>query len=409
MINRVSCLTALAGVLLGACGSGSIDRLPPVGGTLNEQWQLADHPSASIGVVDGPEALQFTRISGALRVPDGRIVVANQIDPPQVRVFSSSGGHILSIGRAGQGPGEFRSISWIKLIDHKTIAAYDPSSARVAFFTLTGEALPSLDLPPSRFGTLAHYALVDLLPDGSGLGRPKTVAPFSASEPGRGKASIVRIDLETGKPRSIALVPDAEYTVVAGPHGTQRTKLVRFGLKASIAHAKGRIFYASGDEMSVDEFDLEGNPVRTFSRPYERRPVTEADLDAEEEVTLAELPAEYQNGKSRREIRRIPHGELMPATGSAEDGVAATPVILLDDLGYLWVQEFAGPRDAERMWSVFDPKGDHIGTLSVPRAFLLRQAGADYILGIHRDELGVQSVQVYSLRRPSQQARAAAG
>jgi len=45
--------------------------------TETERWRLSDEPVLQIGAVDGDDAYLFSQITGALRLSDGRIVVAN--------------------------------------------------------------------------------------------------------------------------------------------------------------------------------------------------------------------------------------------------------------------------------------------------------------------------------------------
>jgi hypothetical protein len=72
-------------------------------------WQLASEPRLSIGRESGDPEYLFNRIRGVSRLTDGRIVVADA-GSSQIRFFDPSGVHIKTVGRAGDGPGEFRFI-----------------------------------------------------------------------------------------------------------------------------------------------------------------------------------------------------------------------------------------------------------------------------------------------------------
>ena len=85
--------------------------------------------------------------------------------------------------------------------------------------------------------------------------------------------------------------------------------------------------------------------------------------------------------------------------------------LLVDELGYLWVRQYrwrtdnhwtgsgslmtSGPGD----WWVFEPDGRWLGTVRMPEGLDLSQVGEDFILGTHRDELGVERVRLYGLTR----------
>ena len=70
-------------------------------------------PRVSIGVEDGEEPYMLARLGGAIRLSDGRIVIANRMTH-EIRYFDSTGTWIRSSGRKGQGPGEFSDPFYIQ-------------------------------------------------------------------------------------------------------------------------------------------------------------------------------------------------------------------------------------------------------------------------------------------------------
>lgn len=79
--------------------------LVPCSSLSAQTWRVDPKPVTSIGASDmsGSELL---KVSSALRLADGRIVVTNG-DPREVRVFSKDGKLLSRFGRPGKGPGEF--------------------------------------------------------------------------------------------------------------------------------------------------------------------------------------------------------------------------------------------------------------------------------------------------------------
>jgi hypothetical protein len=63
-------------------------------------------PDLEIGVVDGDPAYSFTNVVGVRALPDGGFLVAEG-PARELRLFDGNGRHVRSIGRAGDGPGEF--------------------------------------------------------------------------------------------------------------------------------------------------------------------------------------------------------------------------------------------------------------------------------------------------------------
>jgi hypothetical protein len=69
-----------------------------------ESWKFTE--VVRIGVIEGDPEYEFGRITGIAVLSDRRIVVADAM-AHQLRYFSPDGVHELTMGRAGQGPGEF--------------------------------------------------------------------------------------------------------------------------------------------------------------------------------------------------------------------------------------------------------------------------------------------------------------
>jgi hypothetical protein len=49
--------------------------------------------------------------------------------------------------------------------------------------------------------------------------------------------------------------------------------------------------------------------------------------------------------------------------------------------------------------TVFDAEGRQLGTLAMPPRFRLTDAGPDYVLGVGRDDMDVEKVQLFRLDR----------
>jgi hypothetical protein len=116
----------------------------------------------------------------------------------------------------------------------------------------------------------------------------------------------------------------------------------------------------------------------------------QAALDARKERTgtiTAQMRTQVEQAYAER-----PFPETMPAYRS----------LLFDSQGDLWVQEFDAVADAQPpRWTVFDPTGQMLGTVTMPLRFTPYDIGSDYILGRWRDDLDVEHVQLYGLTKPA--------
>jgi len=82
-------------------------------------------------------------------------------------------------------------------------------------------------------------------------------------------------------------------------------------------------------------------------------------------------------------------GEHRPVADSfpAHGGLTVT------DEGRIWVKEFRRPHDqGPDRWKVFERDGRFVCHVTVPTGLTLLDAGADFVLGLVRDELDVEYV-----------------
>jgi hypothetical protein len=72
--------------------------------------------------------------------------------------------------------------------------------------------------------------------------------------------------------------------------------------------------------------------------------------------------------------------------------------LLVDRLGMIWLNvEASEPRGTE--WLIIDVAGKPIGRVRTPPGLTIHEVGEDYVLGVWRDELDVESVRQYYLKR----------
>ena len=71
----------------------------------------------------------------------------------------------------------------------------------------------------------------------------------------------------------------------------------------------------------------------------------------------------------------------------------------VDALDYLWVEEYRLPREESVVWSIFNPEGARVARVGVPLGAEVLEIGEDHVIGLTKDELDVESVQLFRLRR----------
>lgn len=212
-------------------------------------WRLADEPLLQIGVVEGALEEQFARIASVFRLPDGRIVVTNLDHPPEIRIFDESGAHLVSMGRSGEGPGEFRAIGWVQQVGRDSLLAYDYWKSRLTYFDTGGELLGSVPLIKIAGEPANSFSLGGVFGDGSILARPNIMVPLGAEGQGRSPTPLMRFRPNVGALDTLAVIPDVEY-YVATPG--QPAGLVLFGLRSAVLAAGERLFVGTAEEFRID-------------------------------------------------------------------------------------------------------------------------------------------------------------
>ena len=130
--------TGLDAVVHDSAGITIVENSPPAPDS-RLSWEIGAQPSLSIGAVESGGADELFQVRDAIRLADGRIVIANS-GSSELRVFNADGSHAGTWGRRGEGPGEFpaRGPTAISLWPGDSIAASDEFRARLSLFDLNG-------------------------------------------------------------------------------------------------------------------------------------------------------------------------------------------------------------------------------------------------------------------------------
>lgn len=368
-------------------------------------WRIDPEPFLSIGSLEGDESELFGRVVGLASLPTGEIVVADG-QTMQLRLFDEAGGFLRTVGRQGEGPGEFFEMSGLRVVAGDSVVVLNRHGGRVHLLD------PDLEFVRRS--------------------RPRLVEPgaepveFSASIAGVfGDGRLLMIDYMRGcGVREAGLCADsarffrtdAEGRVVAG-----------FGQRAY-----GRTVF---DEP-------EGGPFFAYRWPHPQ-PIWATGVDgrfyhvespAREVLVFSPAGALEQRivlrGRapawSRREL--FPRRTTRPAgvgidsagfeamdermrAGALPDTFPTFADIAVDADGWLWLQEYLPPApDPERppRWYIFDPDGHLRHSVRAPPGMtdLFRPAsyrprpliGRSRILAVTTDELGVERVVGYRIR-----------
>ena len=116
---------------------------------LNPELQIIFEEELTIGVEEGDENYMFGNQVFVNADDEGNIYVTDG-DRRAVRKYDSDGNFLQSIGRPGQGPGEFQDMSEVRFNSEGNIYLSDLKTQRLSFFSREGNYLKGIKFP-TRF------------------------------------------------------------------------------------------------------------------------------------------------------------------------------------------------------------------------------------------------------------------
>jgi hypothetical protein len=99
----------------------------------------------TIGEAEGREEYLFENLWWIVVDDKDRIFISEGAgNRAHIKVFNSSGDYLMTIGRRGEGPGEFVQVSDIQITPENELMVYDRRLAKLTFFSLDGDYLRTI-------------------------------------------------------------------------------------------------------------------------------------------------------------------------------------------------------------------------------------------------------------------------
>jgi hypothetical protein len=333
----------------------------------------------SIGVVEGAEEYMFGS-SVVFNVDDRGNIYALDWDKKQFRKFGRDGKHILTFGRAGQGPGEFRNPGGVRFHKDGRLYLSENFGNKIMFFDANGVYVDQTVLPSRIFD-------IWITPAGTYLGN-KQIAPQYVGQ-GPVQTFIILFDknfqpiLELHK-ESFSF-PDRSLS----PAQSQAAITSEFLARPTAMAVMGeddRIYFGRSDKYSIDVFSPEGKKLFTIVRDVKPIDYEKKDIDfllkAYEESMMSISKSETLTKEYLRLIRFPKDKPFFRNLVPMEEGRLA---VIVDYEGY------------ESTWlDIFDSGGRFLGRVKaqIPMMNIIFKKGKAYSL--NRDESGFLSIKRYS-------------
>ena len=343
--------------------------------------RMAEDAALSIGLAEGPEEFLFERIVSVARDEDANLVVADA-GWFQIRVFDAAGDHVRTMGGQGEGPGDFAALggAWpragggVIAVDSflQRVSKYGPTGEleRVAKLRDAGSPLTfrswGLAGPESLLGSVTH-------PSSPGLARGETArSPVNLVRHGLDGAIIDTVSRFPGEAGGVAAADGAVFHMMSLP----------FSAAPAAAGSADAVATTGGETYEILLFDL-GGSLRRIARLAVPPPGR----------TGEHLMAVVPDDRMRALYEQLPLPAALPGYVK----------LVFADTGELWAQRYLAPGTPLSRWDVFHPDGQYLGRVEIPASFRLHAVSDGQLLGVQKDELEVERVQVRDLIRDGAQ------
>jgi hypothetical protein len=334
-------------------------------------------PMLSIGGPDEQDTSQFFNIQGIDVDSSGNIWIANR-GTNEVRIFRSDGTPWKTFGRGGGGPGEFRRVRLLGIFQENRVAVWDDGNPRLTVLTAAGE-LESL-VPINVEGTTLNA--VRVFPDGSLLVRVPQVYAAQAIE---GKvipdtSSLLRYDLARDTLTAVGTLSGPLWLWTG-----QAQVPIAFTINAAYALDDAQAVHIADEPEFRIRVLKDGTHLETYG------------VDRQPRTVIAEHRAAYRDFYQSN----MPDGPVLRAYLSSLDHpsvparLPAYSQILIDDRGNTWAQIYSPNLLDAPSWDVYGSDQARLGTVKTPAGLIVNVISGDTVVGVWRDDLGVEHVRSY--------------
>jgi len=310
-------------------------------------------------------------------------VVVPMASADVVRVFEPDGRYVTTFGGPGEGPGELKWVgaAWPR---GDTVEVFDWRLARITKFHPDGTS----DVVPLRAVPAAQLAVPGA--DGGGW---FVYGVERVGRDGRDRMVVHRVQPDGRDGGEVATVLGMwRYSF---PGGTGPEPL---SPRAFLATHDGRLYLAESLTPAVRVVDPSRETEDTITWEAQSTPSATVALATVVDSAVARAPADRRESLRAR-LQSSPDPHLSVLWG-----------LIVDADGFIWIRRYdplvnaaalgglGGPGPGG-VWTVLSPSGADVGSIRMPGQFEPSQITTSQIVGIRRDDLGVESVRVYSLTR----------
>ena len=355
------------------------DAAEPDAGTV---CTLAEAPDVRVVSPTSGEWELF-KIEDLDRMEDGRLFVLNR-GSQELLVFGRDGEFLQSIGRRGEGPGEFMDPIELAFVGADSVIVWDWQLGRLALFGPGGVHEKNIMLRPPVPNPTGHIGVLGR--EGIVLGSQDYRAPGAELTPQF--LEIFLYDWDGRRVDNLATLPYGESGWVDRESRWGGRPLFQ---SRGVFSTRGELLYTSDGstpEVRVHRGDRLESIVRW--QPGDLA-VRKEDVETYRTAYLKDLEGRAGDlALLRRSLDAFPPKDTFPAVTE----------IRSDAQGRIWVRTFDRPGSTATVWLGFAEAGAFICSLSVPRNLTVFHFESSAVVAVHRDEMDLESVEIRSFYVP---------
>ncbi|MCY4673268.1 MAG: 6-bladed beta-propeller [Bacteroidetes bacterium] len=344
--------------------------------TLTEVFRIGDE-AAGDTVLFGGDIEVAVDSRGQLYVTDRGIA--------GIRVFSNTGDLMRRIGRAGDGPGEFRGTPLVHVGSQDTVYTLDTEANRLTLFAPNNfSSVETIDISGTEtvnaeIKTLRYaQSLVGVVKDGFLVRFEDEIIPL-ISEMDAPEHVVLKLLNRNGNVSLDTIVQMPKRDLIHARTGGQSVMTIKFPFARDVfivLSPDNLLYYGRNDEIEIQVRSIDGNTNRSIHVPHDPVPVTEVERN----IWLSTYP------DAQHELRSV-----FPETRPAYEA------LILDDSERIWLRLSAPKGAVEVRWIVVNLEGRIQATTELPSTVWLKAIAGNRAFGTSSDEQGVPFVVAYEI------------
>lgn len=372
-----------------AAEPANVDRADPDPAFDARPWAEGPWLTPTLEAASGDDVL-LSRVDALDIASDGRVYVVDGASEG-VLVLGADLTYKGSIGRRGDGPGEFKHLTVAQVLPGDSLFVFDADLQRITLFASQADG-PEYARPvwgPTRTGSGAYKPAAAAYRhpgNGSLLGVFRLAYMASGSDVGERRYHVLRHLYENHEGQhadSVFAFPSGEALVV-------RRGWIKGGAVMVTTHPFGRrpywsllghdrLVYVHSHAVSAQVIDWDGRSVSSFSYDLKPIPVTDAEVDAEADEMKAETARLFRDG--------APY-VWPPVAG-----------LVGDDQERIWLAIRKTDR-AVLEWAAFTQDGTHAASVLLPANFRVLAVRDGRLVGVDVDAYDVPTIKSYRTAPP---------